>query len=151
MATNYKIIIFILLLITLIVYSCRWPNVNRNVLFQRSLPYAWKVVYVTEDNFPAGTTRYYEVFFDKEQLTIPKEIFGSIADISTFTGANAFDIHKENNNSVLLTIENITKRHNGSNSRQFISFFVDKVNIEGKKKTFWVYTLNREKIAEFEQ
>lgn len=45
-----------------------------------------------ENNFPAGRRHYYEVCYEEKRLVIPKRIFGSVTDISTFTGANGFDI-----------------------------------------------------------
>src|SRR6218665_388133 len=98
-----KVIIIVLILATVVVIAaCSVSRkTERSLLFENTV-YDWKVYFVKENNFPAGTDRYYEVFYKGEKLVLPKEITGGVRDIGRFITAAALDISHTHNDAVLI-------------------------------------------------
>ena len=73
----------ILLIGVLISCSAMW-KIKRTVLFKGMDAHPWRVEYVRENKFPAISRQYYEVYYDREKVVIPKAILKSKHDVSQF-------------------------------------------------------------------
>lgn len=115
-------IILLLVIVAIVLWSCS-KKLSR-VLLTKNKVYRWKIYHVTENNYPAGTNMYFEIFLGKHQLILPKEITGGERDISRFHAAGAYGNHETNYDSVLIVYEALAKDERGFDQRKMITIQV---------------------------
>jgi hypothetical protein len=115
-------ILILLLLVTIIFYSCS-RRITRRLLTENKV-YQWKVYHTTENNFPAGKQHYFEVYYGKTQLVLPREMTGGVRDVCRFLAAGAYDAGAAFYDSVLILFETATKDERGFEQRGQMSISV---------------------------
>ncbi|MFS0828193.1 hypothetical protein [Pseudomonas phoenicis] len=97
------------LLVLPIMAACSGNQTQRTVVYENTVHH-WRIEHVVQENFPAGSHQYYQVFLNERPLILPANAFNDERDIQRFLAAGGFDIGDWRNDSVVVTFENIQVR-----------------------------------------
>nr|WP_314491052.1 hypothetical protein [uncultured Pseudomonas sp.] len=110
------------LLVLPIMAACSGNQTQRTVVYENTVHH-WRIEHVVEENFPAGSHQYYQVFLNERPLILPANAFNDERDIRVFLAAGGFDIGHWRNDSIVVTFENIQAR-GGSTQRLIRSVMI---------------------------
>lgn len=119
-------------------FACAGNKIDRRLISEGSKAFPWKIWYVTEDNFPVGKRSYYEVNYKDKDFALPKELFGTENEITSFVSAAGFNTSDTDYGAVVLVFYKITKQESGHSDWNLTTALVRRLN-SGKENHFTVY------------